>query len=188
MTHPVNAENEQLHTALMIDAFASGKMLQIIFYVLLMAPEALPMGVRIKGFFDVSEFMKVSMMKLVTLVIRLPPIGTFAILARTFTQQDTDLTLPTGSQLLATILSMNLHFFGVMMVGLCVLGRLSPRIFKGKVCSALMFPFSTHSSNATIPITHKCRHSVSAYNAPRRRLLYRLVSPSTWTEPRSYKA
>ena len=136
-----------------IDAMSSGNMLQIIVFALLfgiacsLAGEA---GKRVSNFFnDLSEVI----MKLVILLMNLAPYGVFFLMAKLFSE------IGAG-----TIFNL-IKYFAVVLVVLLIHGLVSyplllktfsglnPVIFLRKMRDAVLFAFSTSSSNATIPVT-----------------------------------
>ncbi|WP_206484160.1 dicarboxylate/amino acid:cation symporter [Thalassotalea sp. G2M2-11] len=134
-------------------AFAQGNMLQVIIFALLfgiaIALSGQP-GERIAALF---EDLNVVIMRLVTILMNLAPYGVFCLLASLFTDLD-----------IATIKNLGMYF-GVVFVALIVhatvtypvilklLTGLNPVIFIKKMRDAVLFAFSTASSNATIPVT-----------------------------------
>jgi len=134
-------------------AFAQGNMLQVIIFALLfgiaIALSGKP-GERIASLF---EDLNVVIMRLVTILMNLAPYGVFCLLAGLFT----DLSLKTFQNLLMyfTVVFVALVFHGTLTYGtlLKVFTGLSPLTFLKKMRDAVLFAFSTASSNATIPVT-----------------------------------
>lgn len=136
-----------------IEAMAQGQMLQIILYAVLlglavtMAGKA---GERVLGLFD---DLNVVIMKLVTLVIYVSPIGVFCLIAKVFADQGFDAVLPLAKYFFTLLFVLFLHLFATYPILLKVLARLSPKVFFKKFYDVMVFAFSTASSNATIPVT-----------------------------------
>jgi len=134
-------------------AFAQGNMLQVIVFALLfgiaIALSGKP-GERIASLF---EDLNVVIMRLVTILMNLAPYGVFCLLAGLFT----DLSLATFGNLMAYFLVV---FFALVIHGtvtyptiLKIFTGLNPITFLKKMRDAVLFAFSTSSSNATIPVT-----------------------------------
>lgn len=134
-------------------AFAQGNMLQVIIFALLfgiaIALSGKP-GERIASLF---EDLNVVIMRLVTILMNLAPYGVFCLLAGLFT----DLSLATFGNLMAYFLVV---FFALVIHGtvtyptiLKLFTGLNPITFLKKMRDAVLFAFSTSSSNATIPVT-----------------------------------
>ena len=136
-----------------IAAFASGEMLQVIFYTVLLGVALLTLGARAKPFTDACLFMNELMMKLVSIVMWFAPYGVFALIAKTFAEQGPELFGPVILYVVTLVAALMLHLFGTLMVLLKVLTGLNPITFLNKMRSAQLFAFSTASSNATIPVT-----------------------------------
>lgn len=156
-----------------IAAFAEGKMLQIIFYVILIGIAALMLGDQSKNFVEACEYMNELMMKVVEIVMMFAPYGVFCLIAKTFAEQGIELFLPVIAYVVTLVGALFLHLFVTLMVLLKVLSGLDPWTFMKKIRPAQIFAFSTASSNATIPITFQCvtqrigaDNSVASFTVP----------------------
>ena len=136
-----------------IKAMAEGNMLQVIVFAVLFGI-ALSLlrdkGDRLKrNFSDLNEVI----MKMITILMTVAPLGVFALLAKVFAEQGLDVIVPLAKYFILVLGVLVLH--AVLTYGslLKVLGRLSPGIFFKKMRSVMLFAFSTASSNATIPVT-----------------------------------
>ena len=136
-----------------IAAFASGEMLQVIFYTVLLGVALLMLKERSKPFTDACLFMNELMMKLVSIVMWFAPYGVFALIAKTFAEQGPELFGPVILYVVTLVAALMLHLFGTLMIMLKLLSGLNPLVFMRKMRSAQLFAFSTASSNATIPVT-----------------------------------
>lgn len=135
-----------------IQAMAEGQMLQIIVFALMfgfalsLAGEA---GQRVTAVFnDLNEIV----MKMVMFVIKLAPIGVFALIGRTFATQGIGILGPLLGYFVAVILGLAAHLLLTYPSLLRVAG-LSPLRLLGKLRAVMTFAFSTSSSSATIPVT-----------------------------------
>ncbi|EOB3580991.1 dicarboxylate/amino acid:cation symporter [Vibrio vulnificus] len=136
-----------------ISAMAEGKTLQVIVFALLFGiaiSAAGKPGERIAAIFsDLNEVI----MKLVALLMNLAPYGVFFLMAKLFTGLGLSAIINLGEYFLvltATLLIHGLVTYSLMLKGFT---GLSPLTFLKKMEDAIMFAFSTASSNATIPAT-----------------------------------
>ena len=136
-----------------IDAFAEGKMLQIIFFVIIFAIAMLMTGDTGRQLAKSAEMLNEVMMKVVTLVMDFAPIGVFCLMTKTFAEQGIDLIIPRIGYFSVVIFCLLLHAFGTLNLLLVFLAKLNPLVFIKKMRPAHIFAFSTASSNATIPVT-----------------------------------
>lgn len=136
-----------------ITAFAEGNMLQIIFFVILFAIAMLMCGEIGQELNQLAEKLNEVMMKVVTLVMDVAPIGVFFLMAKTFSEQGFGLIVPMIGYFSVVIIALLMHAFGTLSLLLAVFAKLNPIIFIKKMRPAHIFSFSTASSNATIPIT-----------------------------------
>ena len=134
-------------------AFAEGNMLQVIVFAILFGIAIAlsgKAGERVASLFtDLNEVV----MRLVTILMNLAPYGVFCLLASLFT----DLPLDTFGSLikyfLVVLTALILHGTVTYSVLLRIFARLNPILFLRKMRDAMLFAFSTASSNATIPVT-----------------------------------
>jgi Na+/H+-dicarboxylate symporter len=136
-----------------IAAMAEGQMLPIIFFAVLIGISltlSKNAGVRISGWF---RDMNAIIMKLVTIVMRFAPYGVFALIAILAATSNADDFMAVGRYVLLVMVMLFIHALVVYPTLLSVLGRLNPLKFLVKLRAAMLFAFSTASSNATIPVT-----------------------------------
>ncbi|MDQ6994090.1 MAG: dicarboxylate/amino acid:cation symporter, partial [Mariprofundaceae bacterium] len=136
-----------------IEAYATGNMLQIIFFTILFAVCVLMVGDVGKPIADAAERLNAVMMEVVNVVMHLAPIGVFALMAKTFSLQGIGMIVPMLSYFGVLVFVLLLHVTGTLMILLKVLGRVNPLTFLKKMRTTQIFAFSTSSSNATIPVT-----------------------------------
>lgn len=139
-----------------VAAFAEGRMLQIIFYTIVLGIAALMLGARSAPFIEACEYMNELMMKVVQIVMAFAPYGVFCLIAKTFTEQGIGLFVPVLSYVVVLVAALLLHLFVTLMLFLKIFSGLDPFIFMKKMRPAQIFAFSTASSNATIPVTLRC--------------------------------
>jgi len=155
------------------EAFAQGKMLQIIIFALLFGIAIAlsgKAGERIASLFeDLSEVI----MRLVAILMNLAPYGVFALLATLFTT----VSLETFGNLIVYFLVVLFVLIGHAVITypliLKLMTGLNPIIFLKKMRDATIFAFSTASSNATIPVTLETatkkmgvKNSIASFTVP----------------------
>ncbi|WP_153447098.1 dicarboxylate/amino acid:cation symporter [Vibrio algicola] len=134
-------------------AMSQGNTLQVIVFAVLfgvaisLSGEA---GQRVSTFFsDVN----IVIMKLVTLLMEVAPYGIFFLMAKLFTGLGLDSIANLAAYFLVLVAALLIHAFITYSILLKVLSGLNPLVFWKKMKDAIMFAFSTASSNATIPVT-----------------------------------
>ena len=136
-----------------VAAYATGNMLQIIFFTILFAVCILMIGEKGQPIIDMVERLNDVMMQVVNVVMHVAPIGVFALMAKTFSLQGMSMIVPMLGYFAVLVLALGLHMTGTLMLLLKLFGRVSPLTFLRKMRTAQIFAFSTSSSNATIPVT-----------------------------------
>lgn len=136
-----------------VAAMASGKMLQIIVFALLFGvaiTNAGEAGGRVRSFFeDLNEVI----MALVTMLIKLAPIGVFCLMWKLFADMSWTEIGKLGMYFMTVVIALIVHISVVMPVLLTVLGRVNPVRFFKKMREPMLLAFSTSSSAATLPVT-----------------------------------
>ncbi|WP_448547798.1 dicarboxylate/amino acid:cation symporter [Thalassotalea fusca] len=154
-------------------AFANGNMLQVIVFAILFGIAIAlsgKAGERVASLFsDLNEVV----MRLVTILMNLAPYGVFCLLASLFT----DLSLSTFGNLivyfLVVFVALILHGTITYSILLRIFAGLNPILFLRKMRDAMLFAFSTASSNATIPVTLETatkklgvKNSIASFTVP----------------------
>jgi Na+/H+-dicarboxylate symporter len=136
-----------------IQAMASGNMLQVIVFSILVGLALVlsgDPGKRVLGLFrDLNEVV----MKIVTIVMMLAPYGVFALLARTFAREGFGAIAPLAKYFVLVLVVLLFHGFVTYPGLLALLARLNPVRFLRNVRTVHAFAFSTASSNATLPVS-----------------------------------
>lgn len=136
-----------------IEAMATGNMLQIIVFSILLGIAATlsgKPGEKIIGFFE--EF-NVIIMKLVKMVMELAPYAVFALIAKVFAEMGIDAVGKLSLYFFTVLIALFIHALLVYPTMLTVLAKLNPIKFLLKMRTPMTFAFGTASSNATIPVT-----------------------------------
>lgn len=156
-----------------VAAMANGSMLQVIVFALLFGVAVAAAGERGRHVLNFFNDLNAVIMHMVDLVMKLAPIGVFALIAKTFALQGADVLAPLLGYFLVVIGALLVHTLGTFSATLYLLGRLDATVFYAKIRSVLAFAFSTASSNATIPVTLKTTeqrlgvdNSVAAFTVP----------------------
>ena len=136
-----------------INSLASGTMLQVIVFALIIGVILAKMGERaetVANFF--SQFNDI-MMEMTIAVMKAAPVGVFCLIAKTFAGIGFDAFVPMLKYMGSVILALAVQCFVVYQVMLFVFTRLNPFKFIKKFFPVMTFAFSTSTSNATIPLS-----------------------------------
>jgi len=136
-----------------IRAMAEGNMLQVIVFAILfgiaISLSGKP-GERVATLFkDVNEII----MRLVLILMNLAPYGVFCLMAKLFASFGFETIGNLIAYFLLVLFVLMLHGTLTYTIMLKTLAGLNPRIFFKKMRPAMLFAFSTASSNATLPVT-----------------------------------
>lgn len=133
-------------------SLSTGNMLQVILFAILLGlaiNNSGESGNRIKRIFD--DFNNVTM-RLMYIVIRLAPFGVFCLVSSMFARTGFHMIAQLLGYFLTVVLMLFLHLMITYPIFLKFVGHLSPIPFFRKIYPAMLFSFSTSSSNASIPI------------------------------------
>lgn len=136
-----------------IGSLASGNMLQIIVFALIVGVILAKLGEKtetVGNFF--SQFNDV-MMEMTMMVMSLAPIGVFCLISRTFAGIGFSAFLPLAKYMIGVLLALCVQCFVVYLGLLKLFTGLSPIKFIKNFFPVMAFAFSTATSNATIPMS-----------------------------------
>lgn len=136
-----------------IGALATGNMLQIIVFALIVGIILAKLGEKtetVGNFF--SQFNDV-MMEMTMMVMSLAPIGVFCLISRTFAGIGFSAFLPLAKYMLGVLLALGVQCFIVYLGLLKIFSGLNPIKFIKNFFPVMAFAFSTATSNATIPMS-----------------------------------
>ncbi|MCK8044810.1 dicarboxylate/amino acid:cation symporter [Shewanella sp. 1CM18E] len=136
-----------------IAAFSSGNMLQVIFMALLLGGVIKSLGDAAQSAVNGFQVANKIMMKLISVVMQLAPIGVFALMLKLGATLEAAIF---GSvvEYLALILGLLLLWiFVVYPFAVGLFTQTSAKEFRAKTREQILFSLSTASSNATIPVT-----------------------------------
>jgi Na+/H+-dicarboxylate symporter len=134
-------------------AMAEGEMLQIILFAIILGIAITMSGKKGDTFKKGLHSLNDIMMSMVLIVMKFAPIGVFFLIAKTFSTQGISMIIPLASYFITVSIVLILHVLITYSVFLKFIGKVSPLLFLKKMRTAIVFAFSTASSNATIPIT-----------------------------------
>ena len=156
-----------------INAMALGKMLQIIFFSILVGISILMVGKKAEPIVELIEIGNEIMMKMVNIVMAIAPYAVFALLAKAISNLGLGLLSDLAGYVLVLIAALMIHLFVTLMSILKVFSGMSPSTFLKKMRETQIFAFSTSSSNATIPVTLRAvterlgvNNSVASFTVP----------------------
>jgi len=136
-----------------IGSLASGNMLQIIVFALIVGVILAKLGERaetVSNFF--TQFNDV-MMEMTMMVMSLAPIGVFCLISRTFATIGFSAFIPLAKYMIGVLLALVIQCFVVYLGLLKVFTGLNPIKFIKNFFPVMAFAFSTATSNATIPMS-----------------------------------
>lgn len=137
-------------------AFAEGNVLAVVLFALLLGVALVKGGERFKGIRQLStQFFEVMMM-MVGWVMKLAPIGIFALLAKLISTEDISILSRLAE--FAAVVTGTTIFHGAVVLPLLlwVFGKMNPITFFKGTRTALITAFATSSSSATMPLSMKC--------------------------------
>ncbi|MEG0487023.1 MAG: dicarboxylate/amino acid:cation symporter [Acinetobacter sp.] len=137
-------------------AFAEGNVLAVVVFALLLGVALVKGGERFQSIRKLStQFFEVMMM-MVGWVMKLAPIGIFALLAKLISTEDISILSRLAE--FAAVVTGTTIFHGVVVLPLLlwIFGRMSPITFFRGTRAALITAFATSSSSATMPLSMKC--------------------------------
>lgn len=155
-----------------IRALAEGQMLQIIVFALFLGFALSRCGEAGRRIGAVFKDLNKVVMNMVLMVIKLAPIGVFALLAATFAEQGLEIFGPIAGYFFSVVAALFIHLL-LTYSSILVASRLSPVQFFRKMRAVMTFAFSTSSSGATIPLTLNtvekrlgARNSIASFTVP----------------------
>ncbi|WP_174493634.1 dicarboxylate/amino acid:cation symporter [Acinetobacter sp. Marseille-Q1623] len=137
-------------------AFAEGNVLAVVVFALFLGAALVKGGERFNSIRALSlQFFEV-MMLLVSWVMKLAPIGIFALLAKLISTED--LSILSRLAEFAAVVTGTTIFHGAVVLPLLlwIFGKMNPITFFKGTRAALITAFATSSSSATMPLSMKC--------------------------------
>ncbi|MDD4370858.1 MAG: dicarboxylate/amino acid:cation symporter [Anaerostipes sp.] len=135
------------------EGLASGTMLQIIFFALMLGVVLTKLGDRVETVANIFSQCNDIMMEMTMIVMKVAPIGVFALISKTFAGIGFDAFFPILKYMVTVFLALGIQCFIVYLGLLKIFTGLSPVIFIKNFFPVMAFAFSTATSNATIPMS-----------------------------------
>jgi Na+/H+-dicarboxylate symporter len=136
-----------------INAMALGKMLQVIFFSIIVGVSIIMVGEKAEPVVELMEIGNEIMMKMVNIIMSVAPYAVFALLAKAIADLGLDLIIDLLGYVAVLVTVLMVHLFVTLMIVLKLFSGMNPMIFIKKMRETQIFAFSTSSSNATIPVT-----------------------------------
>ncbi len=154
-------------------ALATGDLLQIIIFAILFGLAIHWAGKKSQGIKQLFTGLDSVVMTLVHMIIRLSPYGIFCLIAVVFAKLGFSILADMAGYLGTVWLVLAIQCFVLYPVLLILLSKMPPLYFFQKMAPAMLFAFSTSSSNASIPIVYetltkklRIKKSVAAFVVP----------------------
>ncbi|OCA09892.1 glutamate:proton symporter [Acinetobacter pittii] len=137
-------------------AFSDGNVLAVVVFALFVGVALVHGGERFKSIRVLSNQFFEMMMMLVGWVMKLAPLGIFALLAKLMATEDVSVLSRLAE--FAVVVTGTTIFHGAVVLPLLlwIFGRMSPWAFFKGTRTALITAFATSSSSATMPLSMKC--------------------------------
>ncbi|MBT3672021.1 MAG: dicarboxylate/amino acid:cation symporter [Porticoccaceae bacterium] len=147
-------------------AMVEGNMLQVIVFAILVGVAILQAGDSGKTVLRGCQMISDVIMRMVAILMNLAPYGVFCLLAKLFTSQGFSAIINLALYFGTIVFVLFLHASVVYTSIFSLLTQLNPLTLFKNMRPALLFAFSTSSSNATMPITlNVARTRVGAHNS-----------------------
>ncbi|MDX8362961.1 MULTISPECIES: dicarboxylate/amino acid:cation symporter [Bacillaceae] len=135
------------------EAMVEGNMLQIIFFSILIGFAITQLEGKVPSIKKIIEESNSILMFLVDVVMKLAPIGAFALIAVAIGGQGFDAIAAMGKYFFAVLLALFIHLSITYGSVILVLGKMNPITFIKNFLPAIAVAFSTSSSSATLPVS-----------------------------------
>jgi Na+/H+-dicarboxylate symporter len=137
-------------------SFASGDAIQVIIFAILIGVAATMVGEQSKAFISTLESANAVINKLIELIIKVAPIGVFALIAVVTNSYGFDVILPLLKLIIAIYIGCVLHTVCVLGGLIRIVSGLGVVTFLKGIFEAQIMAFSTTSAAATLPVTMRC--------------------------------
>lgn len=135
-----------------VDAMASGTMLQIILFALILGYILGVLGDKVELVNRLFRQFNDVMMRMVQFVLTVAPLGVFCLITYTFANLGLSALVPLAKFVGGTYVGLIVQLFLTYSLLLVLIARVNPMRFIKKMLPVMGFAFSTSSSNATIPL------------------------------------
>lgn len=138
-----------------IEALVKGEMLQVIFFAVMTGFVITILGEKAKRLQGIFEEVNSLMLKMVSLIMELAPLGIFGLIGKTFITLGWTAMKPLASFIIVTYILLLFHGLVVYQILLRIYAKESPIAFLKKILGPMTLAFSTSSSAACIPLSLK---------------------------------
>lgn len=138
-----------------IEALVKGEMLQVIFFAVMTGFVITILGEKAKRLQGIFEEVNSLMLKMVSLIMELAPLGIFGLIGKTFITLGWAAMKPLASFIIVTYILLLFHGLVVYQILLRIYAKESPVAFLKKILGPMTLAFSTSSSAACIPLSLK---------------------------------
>ena len=147
-------------------AMVEGNMLQVIVFAILVGIAILQAGESGNKVLRGCQMISDVIMRMVSILMNLAPYGVFCLLAKLFTGQGFSVIINLALYFGTIVFVLLLHASVVYTTIFTIFTRLNPLTLFKNMRPAMLFAFSTSSSNATMPITlNVAKNRVGAHNS-----------------------
>ncbi len=160
-----------------VAALASGDLLPILFFAIMLGISLIMIGERKKPLVDVLQSGFDAMLVMISVCLKYAPIGVFALMAVIGGQYGLDALKPLSKFFVTEYLVMTLQILVVYGLMLMIVARVNIFKFLYRVKDALVIAFSTASGSAALPVM--LEQSETHYGIPDRVASFGLVIGST---------
>ena len=147
-----------------VASFASGDMLQVLVFAIIVGITCLSLGEKAAPFVRVAEAVNHISIQIVSVVMYFTPIGVFCSIASVIYANGTSTIVALGAVLVALYVTMFLYALIVYGGIVRLIGKCGVRTFFVKVLPAAPNAFGTCSSSATLPISKQCADDLDVPN------------------------
>lgn len=147
-----------------IAAFASGDMLQVLVFAIVVGVTCLSLGAKAEPFVKVCESINEISIVIVGAVMKTTPVGVFCTMAGVVYANGTSTIMALAGVMIALYLTMFLYVLVVYGGIVKFIGKMGVRQFFAAVMPAALNAFGTCSSSATLPISKRCADEMGVPN------------------------
>ena len=147
-----------------VAAFASGDMLQVLVFAVIVGITCLALGKKAEPFVSLAYSINEISVKIVSVVMLFTPAGVLCSIASVVYANGTDTIVALGAVLIALYLTFFLYALVIYGGIVRLLGKYGVKQFFSKVMPAALNAFGTCSSSATLPISKRCADEMGVPN------------------------
>ena len=138
----------------LVNPVINGEMLQIIFVAVVFGTGINKLGDKVKLLHDFIETMNTFCLRVLMMIVTFIPLIAFLAMSSLMFKIGMDSILLLGKLVVGQLFG-SLLMFGVYLLIIAFIGKISPLPFMKKIIGFIAIPLSTSSSNATMPFTMK---------------------------------